>query len=289
MIQALIILGGALLARRNVKEGRGDRRGALRLAAVYVVLGTCVRVLQLPADASSWLTILTRNVAIELFGGAVCLVSYLAIEPAVRRRWPSALVAWGRALDGQLRDPMVGRHVLIGAVGGLGFSTIFVLMDLAGPIFGLPPSAPGSSLQELISGWTRTAGLLFTFQGSLVLPVVVFLGVLVCRLVFRRTWLAYLMVCAIPVVFNAGSGWVRVALVLPMVVLMLLLLTRFGLLAFLVAILFSSWSHIPLTTNSSSWIFPGSAWTMAFFAALAIYGFVVSLGGQKVFKNPIEV
>ena len=65
------------------------------------------------------------------------------------------------------------------------------------------------------------------------------------------------------------------------------ILTRLGLLAFLVAINFSTWEHIPLTMDSNSWFFPWSVMTMALFAAVAVYGFVVSLGGKLRFTAAV--
>jgi len=40
---------------------------------------------------------------------------YIAIEPYVRRRWPVTLISWSRLLAGGIRDPLVGRDVLVGA------------------------------------------------------------------------------------------------------------------------------------------------------------------------------
>jgi serine/threonine-protein kinase len=281
---------GVFIARRNLKEGRGDLRSAVRLTAVFLAAGAAGRALMLPGDPSSWLPVLSRNIAIELFGSAVCFVSYLAIEPFVRRRWPGALVAWNRALDGQLRDPMVGRHLLAGAMGGIGFSVLIWLPLLAASIFSLPEPTPANTIDVLSSGWTRLAGLLSALQHGLLIPMFAFLAVLVSRVVFRRTWLAYSMLYVCLAALSGASGSIpQVAVSLLGLTLILVLLTKFGLLAFVVAIVFSSWAELALSSDRGSWIFPGSAWSMAFFAALAIYGFVVSLGGQRVFGNPVEV
>jgi hypothetical protein len=50
---------------------------------------------------------------------------------------------------------------------------------------------------------------------------------------------------------------------------------------------FSSWESLALTADPGSWFFTESALTMTLFAAVAVYGFVVSLGGQRVFKDAI--
>jgi hypothetical protein len=57
--------------------------------------------------------------------------------------------------------------------------------------------------------------------------------------------------------------------------------------AMLVLVSFSYWNGLVLTANPSSWIFPGSAMTIAMFAAIAAYGAWISLGDQKVFKDAI--
>jgi len=45
---------------------------------------------------------------------------YVALEPFARRVHPHALVSWTRLLRGNLSDPLVGRHVLLGmSVGTL--------------------------------------------------------------------------------------------------------------------------------------------------------------------------
>ena len=46
-------------------------------------------------------------------------VLYVALEPHVRRRWPSSLISWGRLLAGQMRDPVVGRDLLVGILAGV--------------------------------------------------------------------------------------------------------------------------------------------------------------------------
>ena len=44
---------------------------------------------------------------------------YSGLEPLVRRIWPQTLITWTRAVAGQLRDPLVGRDILLGAVFGV--------------------------------------------------------------------------------------------------------------------------------------------------------------------------
>jgi hypothetical protein len=67
----------------------------------------------------------------------------------------------------------------------------------------------------------------------------------------------------------------------------LFIVTRFGLFAIIFTIAFSAWGTVPHTTDPSSWYFGGSVATVVLSAAIAVYGFVVSLGGQKLFKDAV--
>ena len=53
-----------------------------------------------------------------LWGGFTWLI-YIGLEPYVRRVWPRTLISWTRLLSGQVRDPLVGRDVLIGMLVGV--------------------------------------------------------------------------------------------------------------------------------------------------------------------------
>jgi serine/threonine-protein kinase len=288
-LQLVVIVGGALIARRNMRQGRSDRRGALRLAAVYVGTGAGASLLRGSGDAAQWFTMFQRNVAYELYLGCLVWLFYLAVEPYVRRLWPGTLIAWSRALEGRFRDPMVGRHILLGALAGLGFSILFMLPELAASA-GVAGPAPASNLGSLASTAAYLNTFLFSVQESFMIPVSALMGVLVFRVVFRRPWLAYLVLIAVMSALSLtlpSAGPLQSARLLGVVVLMLVVLTRLGLFALLVAILFSSWDGLGPTIDPSSWFFPQSVVTIAIFAALAIFGFWVSLGDQKVFKDSL--
>src|SRR5580704_10924186 len=114
-----MLVVGALLARRNLRLGRGDRRGAFRLAA-FVVAAWTVAWFFGAHHVSSFAEI---GLVIEFllwglgFSGSTWLL-YIALEPYVRRRWPATLVSWTCLLAGGFRDPLVGRGVLGGCLSG---------------------------------------------------------------------------------------------------------------------------------------------------------------------------
>ena len=100
-----------------------------------------------------------------MLSAGVIWLFYMAIEPYVRRLWPGTLVAWGRALDGQWRDPMVGRHILLGAVAGIGFSVLFSLPTLASATLGSRGTARPLRRVSGVDGATeRIANMLMALQ-----------------------------------------------------------------------------------------------------------------------------
>jgi serine/threonine-protein kinase len=280
-------MGAALLARRNLREGRGDRRGALRFASASVVLGVAYEIARLSGNPAFWYDVFTRNLGRHLYFGLVIWIFYVAVEPYVRRLWPGTLVAWSRVLDGRFRDAMVGRDVLLGAVGGLGFTLLFAIPQLASSA-GLPAPRPGGNLEVLGSYRALLQNALFAVQDSFLIPVAVLVAVLLFRVILRRPWLAYVAIfVVVGGVAALNPSRPQGLSIMCVLTLSLLVLTRLGLLAFLVGIVFSSWGHFALTVDTTSWFFPQSLVTMAGFAAIAAYGFWVSLGNQKVFKDTI--
>ena len=287
-IIAAVIIGGGLLARRNIRLGRSDRRGATRLALVYMGLGVVYQLTKVGGDPASWLWEFKNNFGLELGEGGLIWVFYVALEPYIRRLWPGTLVAWARAFEGKLRDPMVGRHVLLGALVGLVVEVIFQIPNLTA-VVGVPPAQPNTAaMLPLRSGFDRLGQAALGLQSSFLIPVFALIVVLICRVLFRRPWVAYLVAYTVGLVF-AGLGDTPAQLVTAalMCLMVLIILTRLGLFAFWVAIAFSNWFNYTLTINPESWFFPGSAVTMLAFAALAVYGFWVSLGGQKVFRGGV--
>jgi len=207
------------------------------------------------------------------------------VEPYVRRLWPKTLIAWSRVLEGRLRDPLVGQHVLLGALAGLAVSLLIHLeLEVTGPA--LEPSWQGvAPLAGVVSTLAAHVGVL---QEALLIPIYVLMAVLVLRVVLRRSWVAYLVFLGLPAILTAaGRPLPETIVFVTLLVLSLIVLTRLGLLALLVVVLFTDWPNIPLTTDPSSWFFPSSVATMVAFAAVGLYGFVVSLGGQRLFKEDL--
>ena len=99
-----LLLGTLVLARRNVRLGRGDRRGAFRVAAFLLIVSLLGWLLGAHhvADLAGEAGMFAEALAFALLGAAFVWLTYVALEPFARRRWPSLLVSWTRLLSGRL-------------------------------------------------------------------------------------------------------------------------------------------------------------------------------------------
>jgi serine/threonine-protein kinase len=126
ILQAAVVVGALVLARRNLRLGRGDRKGAFRLAVFVLSPGMLAWLLSAShvAELAREKGLLVHKLGSALYGAAYIWVAYMALEPFVRRRWPDTIVSWSRLLSGRFRDPLVGRHVLYGAAVGIGMELV---------------------------------------------------------------------------------------------------------------------------------------------------------------------
>jgi hypothetical protein len=226
--------------------------------------------------------------------GLISALVYLAIEPAMRRRWPWRLTAWSRVLAGRLRDPLVGRDLLVGLVSGLGLVLLVQAQLLVPEALGRPsPYADAGNL-----------GVPGPFSPRLVLlqiPVVclfaapaafalAFLLVLVLRHE-RLAWAGMVVLLTLfRVVGDAPPSLLDGAIVTLNSVLFMglqvFLIARFGLWAFAASFLASRVvAATPLTSDVSAWYFWQGLLGPGVVAVLAVYGFVTATRGQRIFKG----
>jgi serine/threonine-protein kinase len=274
----------ALLAWKNVRLGRGDRSGASRLmlfifATRIVHWIVTAHHVATPAEVEGFVNAL----AFALYWAALLGLTYLALEPFVRRRWPEGLISWSRLLAGDLRDPLVGRDILIGGAAGLA-------AILANHLYPFRSPAVGSNLlYELgLRGAKGYLPLLITqIAGSILFTLVVFSVVLFFAMITRRnaiawglTWLLLYLVLNL----NFGDGTplgYAIALLFP--TLLIGVMWRYGMLA-MIALFFylHFWPFYPHTTDLSAWYAATFLLQFALLTLIALYAFRTSLAGQKL-------
>src|SRR5208282_4180247 len=97
----LPIFASVFLARWNFVRGKGDRKGAMRLAVLIFTLHMALWLFQAHLSSTgNFLYLLFLAIGTALLWGGAVWVLYLAIEPYVRRYWPQGLISWTRVLAG---------------------------------------------------------------------------------------------------------------------------------------------------------------------------------------------
>jgi len=285
-----MMLAAAIAARANVRRGRGDRRGALRLGtAVFVVsLGGWLFAAHHLLDATLEQERFFRAVALDLFDAAVIWLFYLAAEPHVRRIWPHILITWSRLLGGSFRDAMVGRDLVIGATCGVAMTVVSYLFHLLPGWMGWPSFEPHSPGFDTLGG-TRyvIATGLFTLSNAM-LGV---MGLALLRLVLRRVWLVFAVATAIFTPLAARgqfqSGILALDLVFGalLVAMILGLLFRYGLFAGFVGFFAHFWTWgLSITLDPNRQYFQTGLMAMGVGAALAVVGFALTRSPRSLVR-----
>jgi serine/threonine-protein kinase len=288
-----LLVGGFFLARRNLRLGRGDRRGTLRLAAFFGTLDVAAWMLaahHVPTLAE--IGLVTTMFAGTLFASGVVAMVYFALEPFVRRRWPQVLVSWARVLAGDWRDPLVGRDTLAGVAAGALIGSLYKLEVLVPAWFGYPPGALIPVVLNNVAEPTRfVSRILFdmSFVGIGLALAYVFLLVLL-RVLLRREWMAVAVWMAVmsPGLLFLGEEALPViaAFELAQTLILYMVITRFGLVAMMVAGFVLQISiDFPVTFDSSAWNAGYGYVALAIVAAIAFYAFKTSLAGRPVFAG----
>ncbi len=295
-----IVLGGIALALRNLRAGRGDRIGA-RQIGVYLFCVT-IGLWFFSADHSLGAGIVWRMsdpIAVALFTAGIGSFFYLAIEPFARRFWPRSIVSFTRMMRGRLRDPLVGRDVLVGVILALLIQLTFVapsflaehVLSIGG--VGVPFRVDANALL----GTRGVLASIFGAQRDLTAVFGLFVMLLLFRMLTRRTGLAavlcWVLLSGVGLVGSLMSQSpfhvIEYAAQLLSFVILIGSVARLGLLGS--AVMFISVSigvSLPMTLatdpkyGEASWIGPLIA------LALALYGFWISLAGQPLFRDEIQ-
>jgi serine/threonine-protein kinase len=285
-----LMVGGSLLAARNLWLRRGDRRGAFCFALAFVLIQTLGWALEGGLSFSpDGLSAFGVFVGHESFFAAIIAMWYLALEPTVRRRWPWRLVASGRLLDCRLRDPLVGRDLLVGLAAGTLIALLPRLLSIAAGWFGPPPiplTIPVAPQMASRFGPPVDWGVIIRFAGySISGAMFTFMVAFLLHLILRKQWLSWGGYVLVVTAQYSGiePSPERVTWALVAALILAVVVGRFGLLA-TVSALFTSivLSLAPLTTDLSAWYARQGVAAALVVIGLAAYGFVVSVGAKRL-------
>ena len=232
------------------------------------------------ADAAAMVGSFIGTLAATLFEGAMVYVLYLALEPYVRKRWPETIIAWTRALSGRFREPLVGRDILLECLLGM------VALSDVPRWLGMDPRRPAGAALSSLTGTRHLFGEFLDGQvHSLVPPMLVLVLLLLFGVVLRRMALA---AAALLVAFGLigwafGHHWLDPVNALVFAGVVLLSLTRLGLLATTVLVATQNALGFCTTADLFSWYGAGTILAVLWIVAIAGYGFHTAFARRPLF------
>ena len=283
LLPLVLFCGAILLAWRNYRQGKSDRQGAIRLIFFLFICEMLTWLLSARhIPTTSELTLLAQALRRILYWSAVIWTFYIALEPYVRRRWPTSLITWSRVVSGKIRDPLVGRDLLIGILLGLSYSLLLTLPRL---VDGQPLT--DVELDQLAGIRFVVGSLLNSANGAVIFAFTFTFLLTLLRALLRRDWRAGIVALVIVALPHLLSGSPPVAVAgLILGALLVLAFIRFGLLTVATSLSIYFWLNgLAFTTNLSAWYASIQLLVMFMVTALATLSFYTSLGGQKVFKR----
>lgn len=289
VVYTMAFLAAVPLVRKNLRLGRGDRRGARRLA----LAGSSIFLLRWLLGGHHFLDpeeigALFEVAAYALAGGALLWYGYIALEPAFRRRWPERIISWSRLLAGNVRDPLVGRDILVGCLLGLAVALMNCCWDLLGPSFGEAP-APRLILADPLRGVPGLVGqfsftvlnmILSSFQFALVFLL---LQILLRKEIWALAGLAFIFGLGGLLYTRAHFPiWLVLLTVGLQVSLVFFSWVRFGLLTDMVArLIYVLVLRYPVNPDLSVWYSGATLFVVLVVTGLALYGFTASTAGRQ--------
>jgi len=284
------VIAAPVLARRNWKRGRVDRKGAMRLAIVQFFLGMVVWLGTVHAIPDGSLAVMLWKGAGEwMLAAALLWLLILALEPSVRAYWPHSLVTWNRIMAGRWKDAQVGAHILIGAAAG---SLIWALGALRDSLI-QPEMRDAAGLAATLGTRQWLAAHASGLSGALLVGLLIFFSLVGLRYLVRRNILAAAigaLVLSMSDSFRSSHWQVELALRMLVFAVLVFVLLRYGLVATVAAVFFDSgFDKIVLGSDWTTWYAPAGLATLALLAGIAILAFWRSLGAQELFGKGQEV
>ena len=286
IIVAIFII---LVARRNWKMGRTDRSGALRLAAARILLGLVAWAgVVHPVTGQPMADMFQAAAGDQLLSALILWLVYLAVEPAIRARYPHAMVTWNRLLAGRWLDAQVWSHVLIGAALGCMVWIWFMMPEMVARTRNV---GDGGNLHYLLGtrAWVGTgAGKL---AEALALGPLVFAVTCGIRRLVRRDALAALATAVIFTFLGEEDVYnhrgidllIVIGLFLAIYTVVAYVLMRMGLVATIALIFYvNSFNGLWLGTDWTTWYTPTGVATLTLMLGIAVFAFWRSLGGREL-------
>lgn len=276
----LVFVAALIMGIQNVRRGRSDTRGAIRLGLFVMLCAFVAGVLnsQHYFDSRNLTTQLGQAVILGCLGSA----TYLALEPYVRRYWPQSLISWTRLLSGDLQNPVSAGHILIGMAAAAFNRLIFMAMEI-----GVDRQPQIGELRllypvQLIAHWFDAAAQ------PVLIALVLFFVLFLIRVVLRTTLLSAIGMLVLIAGFNLTRGMLPPGLFLisiPDIVLMVLAL-NFGVVPLAVNFVFLQ-NEMIYSPQWGSWQATSGMLHVTLILAVSTWALRTALAGRRIVSREI--
>jgi hypothetical protein len=286
---AAVLFGSILIVKRNVRQKRGDEAGSWRLAnfLFFVFLAMWALEAHHLASMGEFGTIVLA-LAWAFLVSTFARMLYFGLEPFVRRRDPHTLIGWVRLIGGKIRDPLVGRDVLMGMTYGVLLGVFESVDNVVLPLLGGLPPRPGTPSMESLLGVRQTLGSVFAYTWVFVLySLAIFFLLFLLRLLVKKDWIAAIVIVFLGAITNTGGDYFWMTFLASAIIWLsiYLVLRRFGLLALVVGLVVQNMLvTFPMTTHLSRWYASGAIAGMLTILAIALFALESALAGQTLFN-----
>jgi hypothetical protein len=274
----VLFAAATLMARHNLRRSEGDRVGATKLSAFVFVGGLVAMVCQAhhAPVATEEVVVILSLAGWTLVWTSLFWLIYVALEPGVRRLWPDTLITWTRLMSGRVRDPLIGRDLLVGVAVGVTLVAVrFAFTNDLRPNYLLLPA-----LESLRSARHFLGVFAVTVVEAPEYGLALLFFVLIVRALVRNTLVAAVLNAVLAVPFTSGGAaqdsWPAAVYALLLGLVAVTVVLRLGLLAWTVAVLVQFLlTRLPITLDTNAWYYESSLLTLLLIAGLAMYGCLV--------------
>jgi hypothetical protein len=215
------------------------------------------------------------------FAALLVWTCYLALEPYVRRNWPRTLMASTSLLAGRWNDPVVGRDVLSGMLGGLLLHVISQAINNWAS-----KGRPNLGDTDTLLGIRGQLGALlqqmpYAARNALFFLFLIFL----LRVLLRNEWAAATAFTVIFTVLTTSGSPLEYLVGFALNAIVAVLLLRWGLLAGAVAYWVSNVMTFPITMHTGAWYHGNAVGVLVLLVLMAGWALRVSIRGRRLLPH----
>lgn len=288
----MVFFIGIYFANRNIRMRRGDARGAFRISLFGFLTLALSHILwshHAYASGGDFMWWIRGGIAFFLFDALYIWVVYVAAEPAIRRFLPEGMVSWNRLISGRIRDPLVGRDILIGATIGAALTcTLFLLRTLPGWM-SLPGTWSAHVELQSVLGSPSQVGMFIHLLGIAAFYSVGWIAAFVfASVIFKKKWIVWINFVFFGSVYAmvdmGGDFWIQAIFALLSSLVLATVLFRYGIFTITAGFFFFNFlARMPLRMDMRFWPARGAMLTLAIIIVIVCYGFYISLGKRSLF------